>query len=124
MLTTLTRIADPVIAININKTFDLVTNAQDKYDFTRGIWRLDPVRAQRAHYAFTVYQGVIQEVYEIHRWHPAGSTEYQNGRHIDPTLKNRFEFTGKVAVNNIRDKYLDKTLPEKHGQNPIRYYNC
>lgn len=120
----LSSIADPVIAININQTFRAGMNAQDKYDFTRGIWRLDPVRASRAHYVFTIYQGIVKEVYEIHTWHAAGSTEYLNKRYIDPALKNRFEFVGKVAVNNVRDKYLGKTMPEKHGQNPIKYYNC
>lgn len=124
MNTTLTQISDPVIAININQTFRPGMNAQDKYDFTRGIWRIDAKRAEKAHYAFTVYQGVVKEVYEIHEWHPAGTTEYLNQRNIDPALSNRFEFVGKVAVNNIRDKYLGKALPEKHGQNPIRYYNC
>ncbi len=124
MQNTLAQITDPVIAININQTFKAGMNAQDKYDFTRGMWRLDPARAQHAMYAFTVYQGVVKEVYEINTWHAAGTTNYANGRHIDPTLKNRFEFTGKIAVNNIRDKYLGKTLPEKHGQNPIKYYNC
>jgi hypothetical protein len=124
MQNTLTQVTDPVIAININQTFKAGMNAQDKYDFTRGIWRLDPVRAGRAHYAFTVYQGVVKEVYEIHNWHAAGTTPYLNQRHIDPALENRFEFVGNVAPNNIRDKYLGKTLTEKHGQNPIKYYNC
>jgi hypothetical protein len=120
----LTQVSDRVIAININQTFRPGMNAQDKYDFTRGIWRLDPKRAGKVHYAFSVYQGVVKEVYEIHSWHPAGTTPYLNERFIDPKLSTRFEFVGHVAVNNVRDRYLGKVLPEKHGQNPIKYYNC
>ena len=34
------------------------------------------------------------------------------------------EFVGKIASENIREKYVGKQMPELHGQNPIRYYNC
>lgn len=118
------QIDESVIAININQTFKAGMNAQDKYDFTRGVWRLDVNRAKNAELAFTVYQGVVKEVYRIESWHNAGSTNYQNGRTIDPALASRFEFKGSVADNETRDRYLGKELPERHAQNPIKYYNC
>jgi hypothetical protein len=117
-------ISEPVIAININQTFRPGMNSGDLYDFTRGIWRLSLRTAGKAKYAFSVYGGVVKEVFEIDQWHPAGTTPYINQRFIDPILKDRFEFVGRVADDNIRDKYIEKTLPKKHGQNPIRYFNC
>lgn len=117
-------ISEPVIAININQTFRSGMNAKDLYDFTRDIWRLSLKTAVKAKYAFSVYGGVVKEVYEIDQWHPAGTTSYVNHRFIDPILKNRFEFVGRVANADVRDKYIEKKLPQKHGQNPVRYFNC
>jgi len=117
-------INESVIAININQTYRHGISAEELYESTRGIWRLSKEHAERAQYAFAVYQGVIREVYEIEQWLPAGSTKYK-WRQFEPShLKNRYEFTGKVASSEIRDKYVDKRMPELHSQNPIRYYNC
>ena len=114
----------PVVAININQTYRYGINAGELYDCTRGIWRLDRDRAETARFAFAVYQGVIKEVYEISRWHRECSTEYKNRQPTPTKLRNRFEFVGNVAQDNVRDKYVGKQMPEPHSQNPIRYYNC
>lgn len=46
-------------------------------------------------------------------------------RQLDPsTQKNCYEFVGRVAPDKIKDKYVGKRMPEPHGQNSIRYYNC
>lgn len=117
-------IDEAVIAININQSYRSGMSAVDLYDYTRGIWRLSPERAKNAKYAFAVYQRIIKEVYEIDGWFRAGATKYQNPRFNPEDFKTRFEFTGKVADDRIRDKYVEKLLPDKHSQNPIRYYNC
>lgn len=118
------KIDESVIAININKTYKSGINTGELYDCTRGIWRIDLDRAENARFAFAVYQGSVKEVYEISQWHRELSTEYRNRQIEHSKSKNRFEFTGKVAPNTIRDKYIGKQMPEMHGQNPIRYYNC
>ncbi len=115
---------EPVVAININQTYRDGISAGDLYDATRGIWRLSKEHAEAARYAFAVYQGVIKEVYEIDEWLPAGSTKYRNRQFASAHLKNRYEFVGKVARDEVRDKYIGRRMPEPHGQNPIRYYNC
>jgi len=117
-------IDDRVVAININRTYRQGISADDLYDCTRGIWRLSRERAEKAQYAFAVYQGVIREVYEIDKWLSAGSTKYQRRQFSQESLKGRYEFTGKVAPDRIRDKYVSEHMPERHTQNPIRYYNC
>lgn len=118
------QIEEPVIAINLNQTYRSGISTGELYDCTRGIWRVDCDRATSAQYAFAIYQGQVKEVYEINQWQKELSTEYKYRRPTPSKLKNRYEFVGKVAPENIREKYVGKHMPEKHGQNPIRYYNC
>ena len=113
------RIDDPVIAINIANSYRHGMSNVALYHATRGTWRLSRQRAERGRYAFAIFRGVIREVYEIYRWHKAGDTPGSWG-----PAPGRYEFTGRVAGDGTRDKYLGKRLPELHGQNPIRYFNC
>ena len=116
-------IDEPVVAISINRSYRDGMNQQDLYDRTRGTWKISETRADKARYAFAVYRGVIQEVYEINAWAPSGSTEYT--RQLGPNRNDsRFEFYGRLAPDNIRDKYRGKRLPDRFYGNPIRYYNC
>lgn len=124
MSKSITQIDEAIIAININQTYREGINASELYDNTRGIWRLDRDRAENAEYAFAVFRGVVKEVYQIDQWHKELSTEYKNRQIENSKMKNRFEFVGKVAQDNIRDKYIGKSLPEPHAQNPIKYFNC
>jgi serine/threonine protein kinase len=126
-------IDDPVVAININQQFPKSKSAEELYHATRGIWRLNRRRAERARYAFAVYQGVIKEVYAIHRWMPATkeTTEYWDRRSASqgkyfPSEVNegRSEFVGDVAPEHILKKYVGKQMPKRHSQNPILYFNC
>jgi hypothetical protein len=81
--------------------------------------------AEGAKYAFAVFEGKIVEMYEINKWHRAGRTEYITGRTFsEKELATRFEFTGRVAPENVREKYVGRTLSEPHSQNPIKYFKC
>jgi uncharacterized protein len=127
------KIDEPVIAININQQYLHAQSPDDLYNCTRGMWRLNRQRAERAKYLFSVYQGVIREVYEIHRCIPATkeTIEYwdkrqlSQGRHIPPTVsEGRSELIGKLAPEAIRKKYVGRRMPVRQTQNPIRYVNC
>ncbi|MCE7983039.1 MAG: hypothetical protein DYG89_17785 [Caldilinea sp. CFX5] len=63
-------IHEPVILITINRLYRRGMSAEELYEVTRGNWVIGQRRAQ-AKYAFAVYNGIIREVYEIHRWQPA-----------------------------------------------------
>jgi uncharacterized protein len=126
-------IDEPVVVININQQYKHVENAEDLYNCTRGIWRLNRKRAGKAQYAFAVYQGVIKEVYEIDKWIPVSQAtrdywkerENSQGRYFPPEIHDgRSEFTGKLAPETIRKKYVGRRMPVRLGQNPIRYFNC
>jgi hypothetical protein len=99
--------------------------ATELYEATRGVWKLGE-RRERANFAFAVFEGVVREVYEVHSWHPAGSQHYESRSDSDVRLKGRWEFRGQVAADEIRNKYVDRSvkkyLPPK-AQNPIAYVN-
>ena len=122
----------PVIAININQQYPHAKNAGELFKCTSGIWRLSRARANKARYAFAVYQGVIKEVYEIEKWIPASQAtlkywrerERAQGNDFSGTHEGRSEFIGTLAPEAIRKKYVGRYMPVPHSQNPIRYLNC
>jgi hypothetical protein len=103
------------------------------YDYTRGQWRLNPENAMKAQLAFSIYSGIVQEVYEPVGWYKAGETfsvrednaNIKRGR--DERLEGRFEFVGNIAPEEIRKKYRFKSVEnyfEKGNSNPVMYVNC
>lgn len=111
-------IDDPVLIININRRFERNMGIEDLYRFTRSAWVLGPKR-ENAKFALSSYRGICREVFEIHSWN---SVPRPNESH-----STRWEFTGQVASDSIRTKYLHKSLEQyvkKGAQNPVRYVNC
>lgn len=126
-------ITEPAILIKVNQSFRFSMTDVELYDYTRGRWKLNPERAKNAKFGFAVYQGVIQEVYEIHGWHKAGTTESTRKPNDMPELNStksligRYEFTGKLAPKEIREKYRLMSVEHifsKKSQNPIMYVNA
>ena len=126
------QIDEPVVAININQQYPHAKNGDELFKCTSGIWRLSRGRANKARYAFAVYQGVIKEVYEIEEWIPATretlkywrERERDQGNDFSGTHEGRFEFKGEPAPEAVRRKYVGRRMPVPHSQNPIRYFNC
>lgn len=125
-------IKEPAILIRINQLYRYGMDADQLYDATRGVWVIGP-RRERAIYAFSVFKGVVIEVYKIkHPWYLAGtkSTTYKtrpNCNEFWTSDPQRWEFEGEVAESEIRDKYLKKSVKKylRNGsQNPIKYVNC
>jgi uncharacterized protein len=81
-------------------------------------------RRRGAKFALAVVEGVVREVYEIHSWHPAGSNHHTLRPVKDVLIPCCWEFLGKMASDDIRNKYVDcsvkEYLPAK-AQNPIVY---
>ena len=117
-------ITEACVLININRSFRYGMPAVELYDATRSAW-IAGDRKGAAVYAIAVYQGIVQEVYEIKGWYPAHSTF--NTRKVEATDidEERWEFVGRIAEAPIRGKYKYKDVSEYvGGQNPIRYLNC
>ncbi|UOK43656.1 MULTISPECIES: hypothetical protein [Flavobacterium] len=125
-------IEEPAILFRINKALKSSLTDYELYEYTRGRWKLNPIRAKKAKYGIAVFKGVVKEVYEIEDWHHAGSTE--SLRNLDTrselnskeSFVGRFEFTGKLASKSIREKYNNKSVKHYFNQgnsNPINYVN-
>ena len=123
---------DPAILIRINKAFRYSMSEMELYEYTRGKWKLDPKRAQNAKYGIAVFEGIVQEVYEILDWYEAGTTfslrlENENNElDVKERWDGRHEFIGNLAPKHIRDKYRFKSVEhyfQRGNANPIMYQN-
>ena len=61
-------ITEKVIAFNLRKSYKKDMTETELYDITRGCWQVDIKKAQYVDYAFSVYEGIIIEVYKIEKW--------------------------------------------------------
>jgi len=119
-------VTDNVIAITINKLFYSNITEEELYEATRGIWKLGE-RKTKAKFAFAVFQGVVREVFEINQWYKSGTLKYNTRDSSEFSEMKRWEFDGKVASDNIRNKYIKKSIKSyitQGSQNPIKYINC
>jgi hypothetical protein len=118
-------ISEPVILINISRLFRYGMTEFELYEATRIAWKVGAKR-ERAIYAFSIYKAVVREVYQIQAWLPGNST-LRSSRSTIEIDDDRWEFVGKLASDNIRQKYVGKSVSnyQKTGaQNPIKYVNC
>lgn len=117
-------IAEPALLININRSFRFGMAQIELYDATRSAWVIGD-RKGAAKFALAVYQGVVQEVYEIKGWYPNNST-FNTRKPDDAEIsEERWEFVGRIAESAVRSKYLYKDVSDYVGtQNPIKYVNC
>lgn len=109
------------LLFTINKLYRSDMTPEELYEATRGIWRVGR-RRENAEYAMAVYQGIVREVYRVHKWHPASSKYRTRSDISEQKLRGRWEFEGKVADEDIRREYLGFSVG-KGGQNPVRYEN-
>lgn len=119
-------ITDPVVLIRVSQLYRHNMGAEALYEATRGFWRAGP-RRSKARYAIAVFEGVAREVFEIEQWHRAGTTAYVTRDSSRPGPGPRWEFTGRLATESIRAKYVDKSVTRymsKGAQNPLAYVNC
>lgn len=119
-------IIDNIMFIRINKRYRNDMTPLELYESTRGYWRLNVENAKKVDYALAVYDGMVLEVYEIVEWFPARST-YMDSRSNESTrndLEGRYEFVGKIANDDVKKRYADKSVKEffsSASQNPIKY---
>lgn len=109
------------IIFRIRKTYRPRMDALGLYEATRAEWRLGKRRIE-AKYGFAVSDKKIVEVYAIDEWLPAGTSTYQT-RNFSKFDRSRWEFSGRVADDWVRNKYIGKTVSTDllRGSNPIIY---
>jgi hypothetical protein len=104
------------LAFNLTKTYRSSMSDIELLEATRGTWARVP-RSENLKYAYATYNGIVKEVYEIRQWLPAGTQQYfYRSRQLgDERLKNRFEFLGVLAQQDIRDRYKGKLIELKRS---------
>jgi len=118
-------IREPSMLIRINKLYRYGMTDAELYDVTRSAWRVG-VKRDRVEYAFSVFEGVVREVYRISQWLPAGSTLNHRGEGREVNRSGRWEFVGTIAPARIRGRYLNRYVGHLYAQgaqNPISYVN-
>ena len=116
-------ITENVVLIKLSKTFRYNMDPMDLYDYTRGVWHVSEGRRESIKYAFAVYDGIIQETYNVLQWFEAGTT-FTNRVDIDAWRRaQRWEFIGSIS-EQMRKKYRYKSVENYYtlgNRNPIRY---
>lgn len=110
-----------VVLLKLNKTYTPNMTAFELYEAARGYWRMDKEKRNQVKYAMPVYDGVILEVYSIVQWYDAKTTFRSVS--MDDVREGRSEFIGQIAPDDIRAKYIGKSVKSmvKDVQYPIRY---
>lgn len=120
------KVTDPCLLIRINRLYRHGMSDDDLYETTRGRWKLGK-RREQARFALAVFEGVVREVYQVQAWHQAGDTTAESAVQHTPELKGRWEFTGRKAQEDVRGKYLNRSVASyftKGQQSPVLYVNC
>ncbi len=127
-------IKEHAVLIKINKLYRYEMDADSLYDTTRGVWviggRNEGGRRDCPEYAFSVFRGIVLEVYKIEHWYRAGTraTFYKTRPECNELWTSdpqRWEFEGEIAESDIREKYLNKSVKKYRSYgSPITYVNC
>lgn len=116
----------PALLIRINRLYRHTMSPHERYEATRGIWKLSE-RRKKAKFAFAVFEGVVRDVFEIENWHRAGTTPYTSRPTDGWEGSTRWEFTGRVSDESLQEEYVDRSVAayfKKGQQNPVVYVNC
>ena len=127
-------ITDYIMLININEYYRSDMTPFELYEATRGYWYVAKKERERVEYVLAVYRGLVLEVYEPKKWLLALDTMMDS--RADETVdahkkqrrikgkKQKYEFVGRVAAEEVRDKYLHKSVADFYADGkryPIRY---
>lgn len=118
---------EPVILFKPTRLYRPGMPGTALYDITRGVWRLNRERAERATLGCAVINGAIIEVYAITAWHDANTTPYLSGRRdqAHPQFADRLEFTGRPAASELRDRYVGRQVGHLFGRGQVvAYLDC
>ena len=112
----------PLIMFRIPKLWHRGMSDLDLYEATRGGWRLDIQRVQRAKYVLSVSKGVVRQVYRPESWR--ARTPDEAGWGPDELTRPRYGFEGVVADDAPAGWRNHNVLLPPGFQGPFRYHNC
>lgn len=98
--------------LRISQKWHEEMTADELYEVTRGWWVMSPKKAESVTRVLAVAGGIVQEVYEPHRWIPSPAEGEEN----------RIGFDGAVAPDRTEYVGLDVSHLFRPGSaNPVRY---
>ena len=96
------------------------------YHATRHSWRVSYDKVMKYGYVLAVIDGIVKEVYKVRSWNQVSNRdvwEIDNEKALG-----RFEFTGSVAEESIRNTFINKEIPYKYRKpgmaSPIVFSDC
>lgn len=108
------------LIINIARSYSDKLTAEELYNKTRSAWQLDKKRKEEVKYVLSVYKSVVKEVYEVKGWFKFGETIIDRNLEIKENEKKKSEFVGKIAEENIRKKFIGKSISNKFSYNQLQ----
>lgn len=111
-------VEENVIFININKLYKRGGSVENIYQATKESWVIAKNKIEKIRFVLSEYRGLIVEVFEVENWYEVPTIDKKGKDKI------RWGFNGKVASNEIRGKYINKSVAhtKKRGAaNPIYY---
>lgn len=103
-------ITDNVVIIKINKSYREDMTPLELYDVTRGCWKRKIESVSKAEYALSVSDSIVKEVYRIDNWKPSSEVIRETVANNPETEDERITFSGEVAAEGIRAKYVGKNV--------------
>lgn len=117
---------EDIVIIKINRLYREGMSEEALYEATRGIWKRRIDSVEGTEYCLSVFKGEVVEVYKIDEWFPAGTIPMKTRNIIPEHTVGRVEFVGKVAPDEVRNKYLGKSVARlfKYGEaSPIKVFH-
>lgn len=119
----LTEISNQCVIININRQYKRGYGEESIYQATKETWTINKSRIKNLKYVLSEYKGLIVEVFEVDNWYKK-ERGYNVNSGKSGNIKIGFGFNGVVANEEIRNKYINKSiahLKKKGSANVVRY---
>ena len=119
---------DNIAIIKITKSYKSHKNGispLELYDITRGCWKRKLKSLQDAEIVLAVVSGEVKEVYTVDSWMEASELNRETIPYDAEKEKGRIGFSGQVAPDDIRSKYIGKSVAGlyKRGEaDPVKIF--
>ena len=119
---------DNIAIIKITKSYKSHKNGispLELYDITRGCWKRKLKSLQDAEIVLAVVSGEVKEVYTVDSWMEASELNRETIPYDAEKEKGRIGFSGQVAPDDIRSKYIGKSVAGlyKRGEaDPVKVF--
>lgn len=110
------------VIININKKYRRGFRQEDIYEATKSAWVINSKKIPNLKFVLSEYKGLIVEVFSVDKWYDVKSVQ-ETGKNAGK-VKIRYAFDGRTANDEIRNKYINKSIAHKKKRgmaSPIIY---